>query len=125
MRRFNNMGREKPRQLPVFFFQAASAQERADWRPSVDIYRTRNGWLLKYDLAGVAPEDIDVQVCGCRITVSGVRRDCVAEDVDAYYSMEIAYNRFERTVELPCQFANPHVAIESRNGILTIRVTED
>ncbi len=90
----------------------------------MDVYRTRSGWLLKYDLAGVAPEDMEVKVQGCRITVSGVRRDLVVEEVDAYYSMEIAYNRFERTVDLPCQFENPKVMMESRNGILVIRITE-
>jgi HSP20 family protein len=115
---------DKPKQVPVFFFAASQTQARTRWRPSVDVYRIHGGWLLKYDLAGVAPEDIEVAVSGCRISVSGIRRDCIEEEVDAYYSMEIAYNRFERTVELPCRFENPHVGIESRNGILIVRVTE-
>ncbi len=115
---------EKPKRLPVFFVSSLPAQDRVQWRPSVDVYRIRRGWLLKFDLAGVAPEDIQVTVTGCRITVSGVRRDCIEEEVDAYYSMEIAYNRFERTVELPCQFSNPKVGIEGRNGILIVRITE-
>lgn len=115
---------DKPRQLPAFFFPSFQAEEGTCWRPSVDVYRMRNGWLLKFDLAGVRPEDISVQVQGCRITVSGARRDWLADEVDAYYSMEIAYSRFERTVELPCQFQNPRVTLEGRNGILIIRVTE-
>ena len=115
---------DKRRQLPVIFFPASQTQERTHWLPSVDVYRIRSGWLLKFDLAGVAPEDIEVDVAGCRITVRGVRRDCIEEEVDAYYSMEIAYNRFERTIELPCRFDHPSVAIESRNGILIVRLTE-
>lgn len=115
---------DKPKQAPVFFYSGSQTQARTDWLPSVDVYRVRGGWLLKYDLAGVTPEDIEVRVAGCRITVRGVRRDCIEEDVDAYYSMEIAYNRFERTVELPCRFENPRIGIESRNGILIVRVTE-
>ena len=115
---------EKPKQSPVFIFPAFQAPDGTLWRPAVDIYRMRNGWLLKFDLAGVPLEDVNVEVRGCRITVSGVRRDWVEEEVDAYYSMEIAYNRFERTVELPCEFANPCVTLEDRNGILIIHVTE-
>jgi len=34
------------------------------WRPAADIYRTRTGWILKFDLAGVRPEDILVQILG-------------------------------------------------------------
>ena len=116
--------RDKPRQLLSFLFPALQAEQETCWRPSVDIYRVRDEWLLKFDLAGVSPEDVSVTVQGCRVSVSGIRRDCLAEQVDGYYSMEIAYNRFERTVELPCEFVNPNVALESDNGILIIRVTE-
>jgi HSP20 family protein len=113
---------EKPKQVPAFFFPG-SREGEACWRPSADVYRTRDGWLLKFDLAGVAPEDVSVEVHGCRITVSGVRRDYQVDDLESYYSMEISYNRFERTVELPCQFMNPRVTLETRNGILFVRVT--
>jgi HSP20 family protein len=106
------------------FILGSRAEFGTPWQPPVDIYRTRNGWLLKFDLAGVPMEDVNVELQGCRITVSGVRRDYVAEEADACYAMEIAYNRFERTVELPCEFANPAVTIEGRDGILIIRVTE-
>jgi HSP20 family protein len=116
--------RDKPRQFPAFLFPAFQTQERMHWRPSVDVYRTRNGWLLKFDLAGVQMEDVSVEVRGSRITVSGVRRDCMAAEADACYAMEIAYNRFERTVELPGELVNPAVTLEGRNGILIIRVTE-
>jgi HSP20 family protein len=115
---------DKPRQLPAFIFPAFQSEECACWKPPVDIYQTRNGWLLKFDLAGVRPEDVEVEVRGCRITVTGVRRDLFADETGSYYSMEIAYNRFERSVDLPCQFASPRLSLESRDGILIIRVSE-
>jgi HSP20 family protein len=114
---------DKPRQHPVFLFAASQAEEPC-WRPPVDIYRTRRGWLLKFDLAGVRMDDVSVEVRGCRVTVSGVRRDWLAEEDASYYSMEIAYSRFERTIELPCAFSNPHIALERREGWLIVRITE-
>ena len=114
---------DKPRQLPVFFFPA-SPTEATCWRPSADVYRTRRGWLLKFDLAGVALDDVSVEVRGCRVTVSGVRRDWLAEEDASHYSMEIAYSRFERTIELPCAFSNPHISLEGREGWLIVRITE-
>jgi HSP20 family molecular chaperone IbpA len=38
--------------------------------------------------------------------------------------MEIAYSRFERTVELPCQLAQPRVTLEARDGLFIVRITE-
>jgi HSP20 family protein len=90
----------------------------------VDIYRTRHGWMLKFDLAGVRPEDVTVEVQGCRITVSGVRRDWLIEEDASYYSMEIAYSRFKRTVDLPCQFTHPRIQLEGRDGLFIVRITE-
>jgi HSP20 family protein len=115
---------DKPRQFPVFLFAAPRAAAQTCWQPLVDIYRTRRGWLLKFDLAGVRMDDVSVQVQGSRVTVSGVRRDWLVEEDASYYSMEIAYNRFERTVELPYSFDNPDVSLEGRDGLLIIRVTE-
>ncbi|MGE5488323.1 MAG: Hsp20/alpha crystallin family protein [bacterium] len=117
---------DKPQQFSAFLFSGHQPQRETFWRPAADIYRIRGGWLLKFDLAGVYPEDVKVEVKGCHVTVSGVRRDMLLEESASFYSMEIAYNRFERTVELPCYFANPAVAIENRNGILIVRlITEE
>lgn len=113
---------EKPKQFPAYLFPGSRAEGATSWRPSVDVYRTRDGWLLKFDLAGVDPEDVTVDIDGCRIKVSGVRRDWFVEEIASYHSMEIAYSRFERTVELPCAFENPRVTLESRHGILFVRV---
>jgi HSP20 family protein len=98
--------------------------DEPQWCPMADVYRTRAGWILKFDLAGVRPEDIRVRAEGCRITVSGTRHDSVLQE-EGYscYSMEISYNRFERTIELPCEFDNPRVNLEFHDGILLVRLT--
>ena len=115
---------EKRKHSPVFFFAVSTAGAQSFWRPSVDVYRIPHGWLLKFDLAGVEMEDVAVQVHGGRVTVGGVRRDWLVEEGASYYSMEIAYNRFERTIELPFQFHHARVALENKNGLLIIRITE-
>jgi HSP20 family protein len=92
------------------------------WQPSADIYRTRDGWLLKFDLAGVRPEDVMVTVRGRRVSVSGVRRDLIVEEGCSYYSMEISYNRFERSLEMPADLENARVTLEARNGLLLVRM---
>ncbi len=88
----------------------------------MDVYRKGCGWLLKFDLAGVRPEDVRVRIGGSRVTVTGIRRDWVVEEGYSYHSMEISYNRFERTVELPGDLSNAEYSLEARDGLLLVRV---
>lgn len=92
------------------------------WRPPVDIYRKGDTWLLKFDLAGVRPEDVRVRLGRSRITVSGVRRDWVVEQGYQHHSMEISYNRFERTIELPGDLSGAEYSLEAKDGLLMVRV---
>ena len=98
------------------------SETRAPWQPSVDVYRTRTGWLLKFDLAGVRTEDVTVSLSRRRITVTGIRRDTLVEEGCSYYSMEISYNRFERSIEMPADLENARLTLEAREGLLLVRV---
>lgn len=93
---------------------------RTSWQPPVDIYTGRDGWLVKFDLAGVRPEDIQLLVNDCAMTVTGIRRDWQILEEQRAWSMEIAYNRFERTVELPCRLEDLSIHSEYRDGMLLI-----
>lgn len=100
----------------------SSGESQNNWTPPVDVYRKGKGWLLKFDLAGVRPEDVRVRVGQSRVTVSGVRRDWIVDQGYSYYSMEISYNRFERTVELPGDLSGAEYSLEARDGLLLVRV---
>jgi HSP20 family protein len=102
------------------FFRPAHTEE-TDW-PAIDIYETRDGWLLKCDLAGIRPEDVRVHIQGCRITIQGSRRDLLIEEISRRHRMEIAYNEFQRTVELPCDLPDPQVELTLQDGFLFVRV---
>jgi HSP20 family protein len=114
---------EKSKNRPFFFVPASQPGDRTSWQPATDIYRTARGWLLKFELAGVTRDDVAIEVNGSRLTVHGARRDLMVEECCTYYSLEIAYNRFERTIELPCDLEQAVVEYEFRNGILLVRVT--
>jgi len=98
------------------------AERATPWQPSADVYRIPDGWLLKFDLAGVRPADVTVAVKGRRVSVSGVRRDYVMEEGCSYYSMEISYNQFERSLVMPADLANARVTLEARDGLLLVRL---
>ncbi len=113
------MSRDLIRLMQSFF---PPPGESGHWRPAVDVYRTSKGWLLKFDLAGVNPKEVSLKVEGCRVTIRGVRRDTLTEEGCRYYRMEITYNHFERTVELPCTVEPASVETDYRHGMLLVHL---
>jgi HSP20 family protein len=101
---------------------AARSFAPVGWRPAVDVYRTRTGWLAKFDLAGVRPEDIQLHVEGTRLSVQGIRRDCEMEADCCYHRLEIAYSQFERQVEFPVSLDEAHITTEYQAGMLLVRI---
>src|SRR5687768_7742022 len=91
------------------------------WRPSADIYQTADGWLVKFDLAGVEPQELELAIHGRSLSLSGVRRDWSAAECRTSYSMEINYNRFSRTIELPADLQEAELSTQYRDGMLLVR----
>lgn len=111
------MTRDRVLRMPVF-----QSPETAAWTPLLDIYELRDGWLIKADLAGVRPDEVNVGLSGRRVTIRGTRRDSSVEEGCCHYRMEISYSRFERTVELPSDPGPASVQTEYRDGMLLIRI---
>jgi HSP20 family protein len=105
----------------LLFFEPATSN-RAQWRPRADVYRTQHGWVVKLDLAGVRPADVTVTLSGSSLTVEGCRRDWLLDRDWDHVQMEIAYNCFERRIELPGEPGSFRVATEFRDGFLLVRV---
>jgi HSP20 family protein len=106
-------------------FPTTGMGPEAVWRPAVDVYRTERGWLLKFDLAGVRPQDVTLKVHGNRLTIQGVRRDLTTEQGCSHYRMEISYSHFERTLELPGTIEPASIATDYRNGMLLVHLTTE
>jgi len=113
----------KPRARSLFFLPAVEARTSLVWQPQMDIYRAPAGWVIKVDLAGVRPQDVSVTVRGAQLSISGVRHDRIIEEGWKHYTMEIAYQRFERTLELPCDLEHARITVECREGMLLLRIT--
>ena len=112
---------QRKHHLRLLYTTVAQPARETAWQPVADVYRTKDSWLLKFELAGLQLDDVTVTAQGSAITVSGVRRDETAEENCSQYSMEISYSRFERTIHLPCTIEGADLDVEYRNGILLVR----
>ncbi|HVT30565.1 MAG TPA: Hsp20/alpha crystallin family protein [Lacipirellulaceae bacterium] len=101
---------------------ASQMSQQLIWQPAVDVYRCAEGWLIKFELAGVRPEDVHIEVIDRGLSVTGIRRDIRHFDWQRAHLMEIAYSRFERSVQLPESISAARILADFRDGMLYVRV---
>jgi HSP20 family protein len=95
---------------------------RRIWDPAADVYRTREGWIVKFELAGVAADELQVSISGDTLSVSGCRRDEVFTETVSYHQLEIIYSRFERVIRFPCPIEGAVVERRYKDGLLVLRL---
>jgi len=95
------------------------------WCPAADVYRTSDGWIVKVDLAGIKPADVDVTIDGPVLRISGSRRDGTCGEGVSHYQLEITYSRFEKMIQFPRSIEHASVDREYRDGLLILRLREE
>jgi len=88
---------------------------------TVDVYQTPQEIIVESAVAGVSPEDIDIDASTDTLTIRGERRRAHETAEENYYSQECYWGRFSRTIILP-QEVDPEGAVVtfSRSGILRV-----
>jgi HSP20 family protein len=108
-----------------FHFLSSSKGTRSSgkfWYPAADIYQTREGWIVKIELAGVSTEDIEIEIQGDTLYIAGTRRDTTCSHEFALHQMEITYSRFEKTLRFPASIQGASIEHNFDNGLLIIRL---
>jgi HSP20 family protein len=95
------------------------------WCPAADVYRTRDGWIVKVDLAGIRPGDIDITISGDLLRISGSRRDGICGEGVSHYQLEITYSRFEKMIQFPRSIEHASVERDYRDGLLILQLLEE
>lgn len=107
-----------------FQFTGSSKDVRSGqlWYPAADVYQTPDGWVVKVELAGVSAEEIEIDIQGNVLFISGCRKDRSCATGISYQQMEITYSSFEKTLRFPAPIDNAKVEHEFENGILLIQL---
>ncbi len=93
------------------------------WNPSADVYKTREGWIVKVDLAGVCADELEIKVAKSSLSIRGCRRDTLYREDFTYHQMEITYSRFEKTIKFPCEIETASVTHDYRDGFLIVSLS--
>lgn len=89
---------------------------------TIDVYQTDDDIVIKSTIAGVKPEDLDVNINNDMVTIRGERKLEEEVDQENYYYQECYWGPFSRSVILPVEIVAEKAEATMKNGILTIRL---
>lgn len=79
-----------------------------------------NNLVVRADVPGMEPNDIEVSLLGNVLTIKGERKSKEANGKGDYLRREIAYGAFERRLTVPEGARTDNVRAEFKNGVVEI-----
>jgi HSP20 family protein len=94
----------------------------SDWAPAVDIVEEKARFVLRADVPGVAPDDIEISMDAGVLSVAGERNvDTASQEADPR-RVERVSGRFFRRFSLPESADASGITAKSSNGILEVAI---
>jgi HSP20 family protein len=92
------------------------------WAPAVDIFENDNNIVLKAELPGVDPKDVEVRVEDNTLYLKGERKFEKEVKEDNYHRIERSYGSFARSFALPGSIDSDKVEAGYKDGLLTLTI---
>jgi len=90
------------------------------WAPAVDIYEQEGYIVLKAELPGIDPKDVDIRLENNVLTLRGERKVDTDVQRDNYHRVERAYGSFTRSFTLPSVVDQEHIKADYKDGVLKV-----
>ena len=91
---------------------------------AVDVYQTPTDIIVQTMVAGVRPEDLEISTARDMLTIRGKREESRTIDEENYFSKELYWGSFSRTILLPQEVEPEEAEAVEKHGLLTIRLTK-
>ena len=93
------------------------------WIPTADVFARGGDLVLRYELAGVREEDIEIILTGGVLTMSGDRKSDLDDEQVHFYTRERSYGYFRRSVNLPEGVDGSKINASFDDGMLELIIT--
>ena len=90
------------------------------WAPPVDIYEHEGNIVLKAELPGVDPKEVDVHLENNVLTLRGERKFGSEVTRENYHRVERSYGTFSRSFTLPAVVDQQHIQAVFKEGVLQV-----
>lgn len=89
--------------------------------PPVNVFADKDGYVVKLEVPGIAPEDVTIEAEGRTLRVSG-KREVAPPSEGSFHRRERGAGQFSRSLQLPADVDSTHAEASYKHGILTVRV---
>ena len=100
----------------------ARAGAANSWSPAADVFVLKDTLVVRFELAGVKREEIDLSFREGELVVRGTRLECEQEPKQAYWQMEISHGPFQRSLKIPVAVDAENIQAACQDGILEVRL---
>jgi len=88
--------------------------------PAIDVAEKDEAVLVRAEVPGMKPEEIDISVYGNTLTISGEKKEAKEDQGDGFYHVESSYGAFRREIALPTDVDEGRIEAVCKDGILSI-----
>lgn len=92
----------------------------SDWTPAVDVKEEEAQFLIRADLPGIDPEDIELHIEKGMLSIRGERENETRDEHDGFKRVERMCGSFYRRFSLPDNVDTDNIKADSRHGVLEI-----
>lgn len=92
------------------------------WVPAVDVSESDDEIIVRAEVPGLDPEEVEVFVEGDVLTLKGEKKEEREQSGRDYHRVERQYGSFARSIQLPGAVMAEEVKATAANGVLTIRL---
>lgn len=96
--------------------------EGRSWAPRVDVEETDKELIIKADLPGVEPKDVDVSVSDGTLVLRGEKKETHETKKKDYRCVERYVGKFYREIPLPEGVDRDKIAASSAKGVVTVTI---
>ncbi len=96
--------------------------EEYEGQLAIDVYQTPDAVIIKAPIAGVKPEDLDIDINDEVVTIRGTRKSVGEVEKEHFYVQECYWGAFSRSYVLPIAVDPSGSNAALKDGILTITI---
>jgi len=121
-RRFEDLFRRPFSIMEPSWWPRLRMPEMEEVSAKVDIFEEGDNFVVKAEIPGLKKEDIEVNLTGDMITISGEKKKEEKVEKKDYYRVERSYGSFSRSFRLPKEVQTDKAKATFKDGVLEVKV---
>ncbi len=103
------------------FRELGDGREQA-WLPAIDVIRDNGKLVVRADIPGIKPDEVEIEVADDILTVSGHHEQKSEEKDKQYVRRERRYGAFSRSMALPAGVDPKQIKAKTHDGVVEVTI---